>query len=131
MLHELGVGRIICLATDEELQHYGVRELMARYGQAGFGASHVPILDQKVSSMEQMHQLVAQLLQLTSDGESVLLHCVGGLGRSGLVAGCYLRAAGLDPEAAIAEVRRARSLRAVESQAQEAFVHDFTWDALA
>lgn len=129
VLRSQSVGRILCLTTQEELHHYGVGDLLARYGQAGFGAHHVPILDQKVSSPEQMRELVAELRQLTQDGESVLLHCVGGLGRSGLVAGCYLRAAGLDADAAIAEVRRARSPRAIESEEQERFVRDFEWDA--
>ena len=93
--------------------------------RAGFDARHVPILDQKVPSTEQARELVAELRRLTADGEAVLLHCVGGLGRSGLVAGCYLRAVGLGPDAAISEVRRARSTRAIESEAQEAFVRAF------
>ncbi len=129
VLRELGVSRILCLTTDEELHHYGVGDLMARYRQAGFGTHHVPILDQKVCSNEQMRELVAELRQLTQDSESVLVHCVGGLGRSGLVAGCYLRAAGLGPQEAIDEVRRARSARAIESEAQETFVRSFDWNA--
>jgi protein-tyrosine phosphatase len=125
VLQELGVGHVLCLATTEELHRCGVGDLLERYREAGFGAHHVPILDQRVSSAALMRELVAELRQLTEEGENVLVHCVGGLGRSGLVAGCYLRAAGLDGQAAIDAVRRARSPRAIESTEQEDFVRAF------
>jgi protein-tyrosine phosphatase len=47
---------------------------------------------------------------------------MGGLGRSGTVAACYLVAAGASAEAAIAAVRAARGPRALETIAQEEFV---------
>ena len=54
------------------------------------------------------------------------MHCVGGLGRSGMVAACYLkRAAGLDGRAAIEAVRDARSNRAIETVEQEGFVEGY------
>ena len=54
--------------------------------------------------------------------EKVLLHCVGGLGRSGLVAASYLKYKGLKSDEAIAAVRKTRGPRAVESKIQEEFV---------
>jgi protein-tyrosine phosphatase len=50
---------------------------------------------------------------------------MGGLGRSGTVAACFLVAAQMSPEAAIAAVRSARGARALETVAQEDFVVAF------
>jgi protein-tyrosine phosphatase len=55
----------------------------------------------------------------------VVVHCVGGLGRSGMTVACWLVAEGLPAAAAIAEVRRVRSPRAVETDAQAEFVAAF------
>ena len=57
--------------------------------------------------------------------ESVVVTCMGGLGRSGTLAACYLVAAGMSPDAAIAAVRTARGPRALETIAQEDFVVTF------
>ncbi|HMU75943.1 MAG TPA: protein-tyrosine-phosphatase, partial [Elusimicrobiota bacterium] len=58
-------------------------------------------------------------------GARVAVHCVGGLGRSGLVAACFLKSRGASTDEAIVEVRRVRSPRAVESAVQEQFVTNF------
>jgi protein-tyrosine phosphatase len=50
---------------------------------------------------------------------------MGGLGRSGTVAACFLVAAGMPPDTAIAAVRAARGPRALETVAQEDFVVTF------
>jgi hypothetical protein len=52
----------------------------------------------------------------------VVVTCMGGLGRSGILAACLLVSAGTAPEAAIAAVRAARGPRALETIAQEDFV---------
>jgi protein-tyrosine phosphatase len=105
--------------------HYGVGDLMTRYGEAGLTVRRLSILDQGVSSVEEMSDLVAWLKERTAEGANVVVHCVGGLGRAGLVAGSFLRARGLGAEAAIAEVRRVRTARALESEVQEEFVQKF------
>jgi len=51
--------------------------------------------------------------------------CMGGLGRSGTIAACFLVAAGMSADAAIAAVRAARGPRALETLAQEDFVVTF------
>lgn len=121
-LKEQGATHVVPLLTDDEMWHYGVENLLAEYGSAGFEVRRMPILDQGVSSLSEMRELVAWLTETTAAGASVVVHCVGGLGRAGLVAGSFLREQGLDANAAIAEVRRVRSQRALESAAQEEFV---------
>jgi protein-tyrosine phosphatase len=70
-------------------------------------------------NLEWMHEIL-------SKKQNVLIHCVGGLGRSGTLAACYLiRYYGLSAKDAVARVRKFRSERAVESVEQEKFIEDF------
>ena len=67
---------------------------------ADFGVS-----DDALSFQRQVRAL-AQRLQ---EGESLLLHCAWGIGRTGTVAACLLKALGLDTASALAQVRAAGS----------------------
>jgi len=71
-----------------------------------------------------VRELVAWIRGASATG-NVVLHCLGGLGRSGMVAACALVDAGLAPDDAIRLVREHRSPRAVETRTQEEFVHRF------
>ena len=61
------------------------------------------------------------LLARLRDGESIVLHCKGGLGRTGMVAARLLVELGCTPEEAIVAVRQARS-GTIETREQEAYV---------
>ena len=69
--------------------------------------------------------LVRWCRDATEKGDSVVLTCMGGLGRSGTLAACYLVGRGMSPSAAIASVRQARGPRALETIAQEDFITTF------
>jgi protein-tyrosine phosphatase/nicotinamidase-related amidase len=125
-LKAAGVSHVVCLLTEDEFVTYGVDELLNAYAQAGFQTRHRPILDQGVCSPAEMAELVQWIDDQLADGANVLIHCVGGLGRSGLVSACYLKSKGLSAADAIAEVRRTRSPRAIETEGQEMFVQGFT-----
>jgi protein-tyrosine phosphatase len=120
-----GVTDVVVLATDAELTHYGVGDLLDAYARAGLATLHAPILDGKVPPVETMRALVADVAGRVRDGKKVLVHCVGGLGRAGTVAACWLRSQGVDAEAAIRAVRAARSQRAVETAAQADMIRAF------
>ena len=120
-----GVTRIICLLSHPEFADYGVDDLLDRYRETGLEYWHLPIPDQAVSSSAQMQAALSWLDTQLSTGHRVVVHCVGGLGRSGTLAACHLKSRGLSVEDAMTEVRRARSPRAIESEAQELFILEF------
>ncbi len=124
-LKDAGVTHIVTLVSPDELIDYGVENLRESYKQAGFENRYLGIKDQGVSSFQQMKGLVGWMAEAVDEGKSIMIHCVGGLGRSGLAAACYLAARGAGAAEAIAEVRRARSPRAIESEEQRRFVYDF------
>ena len=116
-LKRQGVKHVVCLLTKNEFRAYGVDNLLEVYEQAGLAPRHLPIPDYGVCSPSEMAELVQSLAGDLAEGAGILVHCVGGLGRSGLVAACYLKSKGLGTEEAMAEVRRARSPLAIESAA--------------
>ncbi|HEY9841112.1 MAG TPA: dual specificity protein phosphatase family protein, partial [Candidatus Obscuribacterales bacterium] len=124
-LKNQGVTHVVCLATAQELEDYGVPRLLQAYHDHGLIVSHLPIMDQRTVPEEELHQLLDWIQAALDHKGNVLLHCVGGLGRSGTVAACYLRRKGLPPDYALAEVRAIRSPRAVESAVQEELVRHF------
>jgi protein-tyrosine phosphatase/nicotinamidase-related amidase len=120
-----GVTHVVCCLSDEELHAYGADRLLETYNDAGLFTFRLPILDQSVCTKVEMASALAWIDLALARGGLVMVHCVGGLGRSGLVAASHLRNHGLSPGDAIAEVRRARSPRAIESKAQEEFVREY------
>lgn len=127
-LHEIkkyGIEAIVVLITKDEMDSYGVPDLLKAYKEAGFDFLHQPIVDQKVPNKQDMATINQFIDRKLSLNKKVLIHCIGGLGRSGLVAACYLKHLGHSSDDAIRIVRKARSMRAIETKTQEKFVYNY------
>ncbi|MBM9590327.1 isochorismatase family protein [Leptospira sp. 201903075] len=118
-----GISHVLSLITEQEYVDYGVTDLKSELKQNGIQQKQVPILDQRVPSLTQMKETLEWMDEALSKQNKVLIHCVGGLGRSGTVAAAYLIwKHGLDAGSAIQRVRESRSERAVESLEQIRFL---------
>lgn len=124
-LQDQGVDSVLCLVPQDELEQYGVDELLDRYRATGFALKHLPVVDQMVCSVQELAEAVEWVSKEIDSGRSVLAHCVGGLGRSGFAVAGYLVSQGLEAQEAIDLVRASRSPRAVETLIQEQLVADF------
>jgi protein-tyrosine phosphatase/nicotinamidase-related amidase len=125
VLKDEGVRAVGCFVTHGELERYGVGDLIEVYRSEGFDVLHVPIADQKVGSREDAEGTVNWISAHLSAGDNILLHCVGGLGRTGMLAGCYLKTQGYTAGDALTMIRETRSPRAVETRIQEEFVENY------
>ncbi|MFT3912602.1 MAG: tyrosine-protein phosphatase [Anaeromyxobacteraceae bacterium] len=111
------------LLEPHETSKLGRIDLAAR--KAGLRWRHFPIPDVHIpASVPDTGRLVSDLLRALGKGETVVIHCWGGLGRTGTIAACILVAAGSKPDEAIRHVRAARP-GALEVPSQEAFVNEF------
>jgi protein-tyrosine phosphatase len=124
-LKGLGTSVVVSLVTDDELAEFGVSELPIALRELGIECLRLPLLDQRAGNLEEVGGAVDEIVARCRAGQTVVVHCVGGLGRSGMVAACVLVAGGLLPADAMAQVRKYRSLRAVETLIQEEFVERF------
>lgn len=120
-----GTRVLVSLVEDHELELLGIPELFASCESHGIPVLRFPIPDGGVpGSRAELSQLVERIVGIARGGKTVVIHCRGGLGRSGLVAASCLVSLGVAPDDAIAAVRRVRP-GAVENQRQERFVQTF------
>lgn len=124
-LKAAGVTHVLSLITDDELAARGVESLVVELRDAGVGHRQDALLDQRAATIEQMDNIAGWLDATLEQGARIAIHCMAGLGRSGMVAASYLTRTGMRADAAITMVREKRSPRAVETAVQEEFVHKY------
>src|SRR5262249_31968444 len=109
-----GVDRLLCLSTEAELDWAEVRDLGTRAEALGLNYRWLPVPDQGTCSLSEAVDLAGWCREGLKRGESVVVTCLGGLGRSGMIAACTLVDVGVSPTAAIRAGRAARRPRRLE-----------------
>jgi protein-tyrosine phosphatase len=118
-----GVEVVVTLMEDEELDRIcpGFLPALERHGLESL---RFPIRDFGAPRSDQAGAFCAfveDVRQRLGRGQSVLVHCNAGLGRTAVFLATLLRGCGL-PGDAVAEIRRIYEPHAMEGAAQEAFV---------
>lgn len=119
-----GACMVISLIELHEFAELQVATLPAVVKAAGLAWVHLPIVDLCVPNQSWMRvwgNFGQAIVATLSRGESVFIHCKGGLGRTGTVAACLLIESGMAASDAIRAVRAVRR-GTIETQAQEDFV---------
>jgi len=98
-LHAAGINYFIDLTEHDEVSDY--RIWLPKHTQYLRSA----IADQRVPhGIAQMRNLLMQLRNALALRRRIYVHCLAGIGRTGLVIGCFLAEDGLDGEAALAKL---------------------------
>jgi len=122
---EWGATGVVTLNEAPELQEIGLGDLGEQLVAAGFWWRHLPIIDMNVpdTAFENAWQVEGQqLIGSLAAGERIIIHCLAGLGRTGMISARLLVDTGIAPERAVTEVRKVRP-RAIQTTAQEEYVH--------
>lgn len=121
-----GATTVVTLLEDFEFAAVGVEKLGELVQQNGMDWIHIPIRD-KCAPAEPFKQAWpiqgALLQQRLNQGEKILIHCMGGIGRTGTVAAQLLMERGWECDRAITEVRRVRQ-GAIETREQEDYLQN-------
>ena len=107
-MHLHHISRVVCLLPQRQLDGYG--QLLKAYKQ-GFGAANVcwsPINDFKLAGVSTLTQVIIPFLADTNHRhERVVVHCSGGVGRTGHILAAWLVSfRGMSNEEAIQAVRK-------------------------
>lgn len=108
-LLEMGVRTFIDLTSPEDdLTRY--EKLLFEFEQeigARLQRISLPVPDMGVpDSNEKMSAILDAIRGAVAKRPAVYVHCWGGIGRTGTVAGCWLRECGLGPDEALARVQK-------------------------
>jgi protein-tyrosine phosphatase len=121
-LGEAGVTLLLLLVEDDELTRWGDMGIVEAAERRGLPVVRRPLPDGTAPrSAAEMDEMLSLLGKAREAGD-VAVACMGGVGRTGLVAACALVAAGMEADRAIARVRAVRHPEAVETAEQLAFV---------
>ena len=102
---------IVTLMTDDELSVNKVPNLGQAVLDSGMEWFHLPIQDMATpdeSFDDIWTEMAPWILQMIKQGDNVLVHCKGGLARSGTIAALLMIAFGVLNDQAIIKVRHAR-----------------------
>ncbi|WP_456686980.1 cyclin-dependent kinase inhibitor 3 family protein [Bradyrhizobium sp. P5_C11_2] len=124
VIRDWGAASVLTLLEAHEFDLLKVRVLPEAVRDAGMAWHYAPIPDVSVPGpafdaawRTIGPRLVAQLRQ----GQSLVVHCRGGLGRAGMIAAKLVTIMGENPKTAIERIRTVRP-GAIETRAQEAYV---------
>jgi len=106
---EMGIRAVMVLIEPSEAVHLGglsnyLKELQKRR----FEFISIPVRDFTAPTLEVCEQAVEWIYEKIHEGLPVLVHCRGGLGRTGTIVACYLVYNGMSDMEAINYVRNLR-----------------------
>lgn len=124
-----GGSTLITLMEAHEFDLLGVPQFPPVLKGSGLHWLHLPIKDMQIpnDSFEKAWSEVApKLYEKLKNGESIVIHCRGGLGRTGLLAARILTDWGIDPIESVRRIREARP-NSIETYTQEHYVLTKAW----
>lgn len=119
-----GASHLVTLMEQHELERFKTPDLGGAVEARGIRWHHLPIVDVSVPGdgfLDHWPPLSRTLRDCLAGGGRVLVHCLGGLGRTGLLAALILVDHGVPAKDAVDTVRKARP-GAIETREQEAYV---------
>jgi len=126
-----GISVVVSLLTSDEMKDLDLTDEAERCRVSNISFISLPIEDLGVpASREDALNVVTAIERLLVEGHNVVIHCRGGIGRSGLLGASLLVASGIEPEAALQRVSAARGFSVPETPEQKQWVRDFA-DAAA
>lgn len=123
---EYDVDVLVNLLEEHEFKRYQIPHLISRAEAMGLQVRRLPIPDGGVlPDATSVVTLIAEITEHVQAGRNVVIHCAGGLGRTGTIGGCWLVSQGMSADEAIETLHRVRSPHCPETRGQERFIREF------
>jgi protein-tyrosine phosphatase len=125
-LRDQGVDLLVSALTDRDRRHLGLIAEPEVASAHGLAYREFPIPDFGVPDRDALIMLSHDLAGEVRDGRYTVVHCHGGVGRTGVIVGATLVALGATPDQAMDLMRTARGRRSPETGEQVALLHGLT-----
>lgn len=123
---EAGLDVMVSLLTHDEDTELELHQEALLCRARGIQFHAYPIPDRGVpASRKATTDLVQKLEKVLEADQSVAVHCRQGIGRSSLIAALLLISAGIDPEAALAQISQARGCAVPDTIEQSNWIKSF------
>jgi protein-tyrosine phosphatase len=123
---EAGIDMVVSLLEPEEEAQLVLEGEAAAAAASGIDFRPFPIPDRGVpASRESVAELASDIVDALDRGKNVAVHCRQGIGRSGMIVGGVLVAAGRDIVSALRTIRESRGLDVPETGEQRHWLSEF------
>ena len=125
-LRDRGITKLVSLLEPTEAEKWGVSHEADLCKKLGIAFVQFPIPDHKTPTNPKLfRQLIENLEQELSNGSYIAVHCLAGIGRTGLLAGSLLIKNGLTSAAATELLSDIRGCKVPQTHAQYNYLIDF------
>ena len=126
-LANLDVKILASLLTDEDVLGYALELEEKLCAKVGIEYLSFPIQDHDVpASTAAATAFIESLAARLANGQNIAVHCLAGIGRSGLICSCLLVTAGFSPRQAFTKLSAARGIPSPETDEQKTWVTEFS-----
>lgn len=95
LLKRNGIQKVVVLVTQQEIDfvsEFKYPNALEFYAERQFEIIHFPILDGDIPRNDKAFEnLIGSLTENLKEGQHILVHCMGGIGRTGLVISCIAK----------------------------------------
>ena len=123
---EAGIDLVVSLLEPEEEAQLVLEGEAAAAAASGIDFRPFPIPDRGIpTSRESVAELASDIVDARDLGKNVAVHCRQGIGRSGMIVGGVLVAAGTDLATALRTIKESRGLEVPETEEQQRWLSEF------
>jgi protein-tyrosine phosphatase len=113
------IGTWVSLLEQHEINELGLRDQQTLSSKHELEYINFPIVDRSIPEKgSKIDALIETLYQKTKTGNSVVIHCRMGIGRSSIIAGCILLKAGFKTDQILQKITSARGLKVPDTDQQ-------------
>ena len=122
-ISRFGIRQVVSLLETDEAEVFDLHDEAALCEKNGMRFIHYPICDRSLpESLDDFVEFTHQIFRDVESGVSTVVHCLAGIGRSGITACGVLIHSGMTAEGAFDQITEARGLQVPDTEQQRDWI---------